>query len=122
MSLITLTFGGRGTAYSTTPHTFISTPEARMNERILNGETGLAVVKKACRFYSQEEIYVVAEVKEGILGNNMVASFNGKKVELIDVESKFGHSAKKGMTVGITIKGICENDIKLGDTLEFEKN
>ena len=96
MSLISLTFGDRGNCYSETPHTLISTPGITMNEKSQNtGAKAQAIIRKICKFYSQKDVYVVAEVINGFIGEDMHASLNGKNMELLEIESKFGHSAKK---------------------------
>jgi len=123
MSLITLTFGDRGNCYSETSHTVISTPETIMINKAQNiGAKAQAIIRKTCKFYSQTDVYVVAEVINGFIGQDMHASVNGKTMELLDIESKFGHSAKKGMTVGLTLKGISKEELKTGETILFEKN
>jgi len=121
MSLVTLTFGNK--THTASPHAFISTPEERIIQKLnqLRTTKGEAIIKKACRFYSQEDIYVVAEVTEGFLSTNMTAFYNGKELDIIDVESKYGHSAKKGMIVGLTLKGISEDELQKDSILSFEK-
>ena len=123
MSLITLTFGDRGNCYSETPHTLISTPETAMANKAKSiGARAQAIIRKTCNFYSQNDIYVIAEVINGFIGQDMQATLNGKTMELLEIESKFGHSAKKGMTVGLTLKGISKEELKTGETIFFEKN
>ena len=123
MSLITLTFGDRGNCYSETPHTLISTPETAMTNKAKSiGAKAQAIIRKTCNFYSQNDVYVIAEVINGFIGQDMQATLNGKTMELLEIESKFGHSAKKGMTVGLTLKGISKEDLKTGETIFFEKN
>ncbi|MAG18262.1 MAG: hypothetical protein CL944_02190 [Candidatus Diapherotrites archaeon] len=121
MSLVTLTFGNK--AANASPHVFISTPEERIIQKLNHSGTakGEAIIKKACRFYSEENVYVVAEVTEGFLSNNMTAFYNGKTLDILDVESKYGHSAKKGMTVGLTLRGISEEELEKDSVLSFEK-
>jgi len=120
MSLISLTFGDK--AHNASPHTLISTPEERINQRIYQAGSakGEAIVKRACRFYSQQDVYIVAQITEGFLSDEMTAFHNGKQIDIVDVESKFGHSAEKGMTVGLTVKGISENELGQGTLLTFE--
>ncbi|MCR4334987.1 MAG: hypothetical protein NUV57_00430 [archaeon] len=120
MSLVTLTFGNR--AANASPSTFISTPEERILQKLnqIGGAKGEAIIRKACRFYSQEDVYIVAEVTEGFLSNNMAAFYNGKQLEIVDVESKYGHNAKKGMTVGLTVRGISEDELQKDSILNFE--
>ena len=123
MSLITLTFGDRGNCYSETPHTLISTPETAIANKAQSiGAKAQAIIRKTCNFYSQKDIYVIAEVINGFIGQDMQATLNGKRMELLEIESKFGHSAKKGMTVGLTLKGISKEELKTGETIFFEKN
>ncbi|MCR4369371.1 MAG: hypothetical protein NUV67_05700 [archaeon] len=123
MSLVTLTFGAKSKeSFNATPHAAISTPEDRMRERMAkNGATGgVALVRKACRFFSLEEVYLVAEVKDGFLAEGMTATLNGRNVEVLGVESKYGNAAQKGMTVGITVRGVAQSDFSDGTELMFE--
>ncbi len=122
MSLISLTFAnGRSDAYiGHSP--MVSTPESRLNQR-MNREgagKGIAIVKKACRFFSHDDVFVLAEVQDGYVAEKMKANFDGRDVQIISLESKYGRSAKKGMIVGMSVSGVHEDELPSGSTLNFE--
>ncbi len=120
MSLVSLTFGGEK-RYNVSPHIAISTPAGRIEEKIARGGEGRALVKKACRFYGQENVYIVAEVIEGLLGEGMKAFLEDRQLRVVEIESKYGSSAKKGMTVGIMLSGASEEELS-GKTLRFSSS
>lgn len=120
MSLITLTFGYKG-EINNTPHSVISTPADRINEKIQENTFGLVTIEKTCKFYGQDDVFIVAKVNEGFVSNNMKATLNGEEIEIVEVDSKYGSNAKKGMTIGISVRGINEKQLAKGTTLKFEK-
>lgn len=120
MSLITLTFGHKGIIHAT-PHAAISTPEDRINEKIQENTFGSVTIEKTCKFFGQDDVYIVAKVNEGFVSNSMKATLNGQEVEVVGVDSKYGSSAKKGMMIGISVKGIDRSQLPKGTTLKFEK-
>jgi hypothetical protein len=116
MSLISLTFGSnyRPGSYRPSVHTAIVPPFA--------GETskgGKFSVKKVCRFYNCEELYVIGEVTEGGITDSMKANVKGNFFEVVEVESKIGARAKKGMNAGILVKGLSEDAVSVGDEISF---
>jgi hypothetical protein len=122
MSLVTLTFGEKRSSFISTPHAVVSTPEARLRQSASReGTKGKAVIKKACRFFSQEDVYVLAQVDEGFVSDEMKAFYNGSRLQVIDVESKLGQCAKQGMSVGLTFRGVNEFDFMPGSIINFEK-
>lgn len=126
MSLVTLAFGNKNRASTGTgTHISVSTPSDRIARAMTKSENakGEVLVRKACMFYGLDDIYVVAEVQDGFVCEGMKAFSNSnKEYELIALESKYGTNAKKGMTVGLTFKGISEEDFPIGSTIRLEKN
>ena len=122
MSLITLAFGNGRNSYFDGPNALVSTPEGRLNQHMAKAGQGkgVAVVKKACRFYSHDDVFILAEVQEGFLAENMKASFGQREIKVLSLESKYGRAAKKGMIVGMSVTGVDENDLPVGSTLNFE--
>ena len=122
MSLVTLTFGTKKNGYSDSHNAVISTPSSRMNQRMggMPIANGKLLIKKACRFYSQENVFVVAEVTDGFIAENMKASIDNREINIVEVESKYGHNAKKGMAVGVFLSGIDETELPAGAVLEFK--
>lgn len=122
MSLISLTFANGRDDFYNNPNALVSTPESRLNQRIgMKGAgKGTAIVKKVCRFYSHEDVFVLAEVQDGFLAENMKASFGEREIKVISLESKYGRAAKKGMIVGMSIAGVHEDELPSGSTLNFE--
>ena len=122
MSLITLTFANGRNDFYNNPNAFVSTPESRLNQRMLRegAGKGTAVVKKACRFYSHDDVFILAEVADGFVSENMKANFGEKEVRVLSLESKYGRTAKKGMIVGMSVSGIDDDELPAGSTLNFE--
>lgn len=122
MSLITLAFGSGRNSSHEGPTVYVSTPESRINQRLTKpGEgKGTALVKKACRFYSHDDVFILAEVIDGFLSENMKAMFGEKEIRVLSLESKYGRAAKKGMIVGMSVEGITEEELPSGSTLSFE--
>lgn len=124
MSLITLTFGSKkpmAPEHVSQPGLAVSTPEDRLRQKILkSGMEGKAVIKKSCRFYSREEVFVLAEVTEGMVSQDMKIFAGEKQLDVMDMESKYGHAAKQGMTIGLTLRNCGEDDVPTGSTLSFK--
>ncbi|HLC93208.1 MAG TPA: hypothetical protein VJH23_05890 [archaeon] len=120
MSLTTLTFGSKKTGF-VTQNAFVSTPSSRASQTMGKTPltTGKIVVKKACRFYSHDNIFVVGEVADGYIAENMKGTFNDREIQIVDVESKYGHNAKKGMAIGIFLSGVDETELAEGTELDF---
>ena len=122
MSLVTLTFGSGQAkrADYPSPNAVVSTSMNRAAQPLGNKSyNGKLLVKKACRFYSHDNIFVVGEVAEGFIFEKMKGSHNSREIEIVDVESKHGHNAKKGMSVGIFLSGIDETELEIGSVLNF---
>ena len=122
MSLISLTFANGRNDFYNNPNALISTPETRLNQRMQRaGEgKGTAVVKKACRFFSHDDVFILAEVADGFVAENMKANFGEREIRVISLESKYGRAAKKGMIVGMSVAGIDTDELPAGATLNFE--
>ena len=121
MSLTTLTFGAKRNGIES-HNALVSTPTGRVGAAMGRTPltTGKVVVRKACRFYSHDNIFVVGEVADGFIAENMKGSFNDREIQIVDVESKYGHNAKKGMAVGIFISGVDETELPEGTELSFK--
>ena len=130
MSLVTLAFGSKNRASSpeaVAPGAIaqsgraVSTPEDRLRQKILRtGAEGTAIIRKACRFFSRDEIFVLAEVTEGLVSQDMKIFAGEKQLEVIDMESKYGRAAKQGMTIGLTLRNVEEEDLPTGSALNFK--
>jgi hypothetical protein len=128
MSLITLTFGSgskkninNNSNNENESGLSVSTPESRLKQKILKGvSTGTVIVRKACRFYSRDEVFILGEVTEGLVSDDMKLFAGEKELRVIDIESKYGRAAKPGMTVGITVTGIDDDELPQGSTLCFK--
>ena len=121
MSLTTLTFGSKKAGF-VPQNAFVSTPGDRVGQAM--GRTpltaGKIVVKKACRFYSHDNIFVVGEVADGFIAENMKGQFKDREIQIVDVESKYGHNAKKGMAIGVFLSGVDETELPEGTELDFK--
>lgn len=121
MSLVTLTFGSKK-SYGPSANAFVSTPGGRITQGMDSAGTfnGKLLVKKACRFYSNDNVFVVAEVADGFIAENMKGTFNDREIQIIEVESKYGRNAKKGMAVGVFLSGLDETELQNGSVLDFK--
>lgn len=119
MSLVTLTFGSKRNDFDASG--VVSTPSGRIAQTM--GKTpfssGKLVVRKACRFYSHDNIFVVAEVADGFIAENMIGNFKDREIKIVDLESKHGHNAKKGMPVGVFLSNVDETELSEGMELDF---
>jgi len=122
MSLISLTFGERKMSEIKSPHITISTPESRLKETFSKMQfvEGKAEIKKTCTFYAQEEVFALLQVTEGLIGENMKAYYDGRKLQILGIESKYGSYARKGMTVGVTLRGITKDELEQGKLISFK--
>ena len=114
MSLITLTFGDKQKDNS-----YRFKDAARPLEAIKTDETGKIEVKKINQFFGERNVYVIGEVKSGVLSEQMKAKFGEKTCLLVEVESKVGHKARKGMHAGIVLAGIEKEDVAIGQVIDF---
>ena len=101
MSLTSLTFGNNKNVYK-------SAVDYGNENNVLRPLDGIAVnpnianrvqVKKVCHFVGQNFLYVVGEVKEGVIFDKMKGKIGDNNYEIVEVESKLAMGkAKKGMT------------------------
>ena len=122
MSLTSLTFGNNKNVYK-------SAVDFGNENNVLRPLDGICVkpnvanrvqVKKVCEFVGHNFVYVVGEVKEGVIFDNMKGTLGESTFKVVEVESRLAMGkAKKGMTVGLTITGISKEDIKGGEILNF---
>ena len=105
-------------------------PRAGGNTQIVKpshgtGVLGTAKVKviKVEQVFGTKETYVIGELVEGPISKNMTTEFNGKMVEVMEVESKYGMVAlgKKGAKLGLMLAGdIKKDDLSPEVVLEFK--
>ncbi len=123
MSLISLTFGDKKNSHRDySQHNSISTPGSRLSQKIEQTcfAHGEGIIKKTCQFYAQDDVFALIEVTNGLVAENMLAFVDNKPIQMVELESKYGNNAKKGMVVGITFKGITENELEKGKTISFK--
>jgi GTPase len=77
---------------------------------------------KSCFFYKHNEPYIVGNIVSGVIAEKMTGEINGKSFEVIELNSKYGDAgiAKKGMTVGICVKGLENESIQKGAVIVFK--
>lgn len=116
MSLVTLTFGGN---YSSNNYSRFKEVSKPLDNLKPTGNSTVEV-KKVTQFFGERNLYVVGEVKKGVLAEQMKSIIGEKNAFLVEIESKFGHSkAKEGMTVGLSLAGIEKEELQKGQLLEF---
>lgn len=115
MSLVTMTFGSDFYRKKR----FSGVDVTRPGDLLGNNEAGKIEVKKVNQFFGERNIYIVVEVKSGVLFENMKAKLGNKTCYLVEIESKYGRTAKKGMNAGLTVAGIDKDEIQKGQILEF---
>ena len=118
MSLISLTFGKDRQSFSSE---LISISTPMDNVKVNPHDSNTVKVRKVCQFLGDKNLYLVCEVVSGAICEHMVGNYEGKSLELLEIDSKYPHStlAKKGMSVGLTVKGLCKGDIRSGEELNF---
>ena len=120
MSLISLTFGEKRNSFSIEPQIQVTRPADCI--KIVPGVENKAEVVKSCFFYQHNEPYIVANIVSGVVSEKMKGTLNGKSFEIIELNSKYGNAgiAKKGMTIGLMVKGLENETIQKGTTIVFE--
>lgn len=120
MSLISLTFGEKRNSLSWQPEIQVIRPADCI--KIIPGVENKAEVVKSCFFYQQNEPYIVANIVSGVVSEKMKGKLNGKSFEIVELNSKYGNAgiAKKGMTIGLMVKGLENETIQKGTTIVFE--
>ncbi len=116
MSLITLTFGeGRGNQSE------IEIVAPQDNIQIYPWEKNKLCIKKVSRFFGDPEIYVVGEIVSGQVSKGMKGELNGKSFTVKDLNCKYHRtsSAKRGMTVGLSIEGVSAEELEKGSLISF---
>jgi hypothetical protein len=92
---------------------FVETPADRV--KIDPSVENRVEVKKVCQFLGHSDIYVVGEIKSGVVMPNMKGNVGSNCFEVIEMESKIGNRiAKQGLTVGLTLKGIPKEAVQQG--------
>jgi len=116
MSLITLTFGENYRNKLSSRHKSVTKPFENLKPSDINK----LEVKKINQFFGERNIYVIGEVKDGVLIEKMKSIMGEKTAHVVEIETKFGNTnAKKGMAVGITLAGIEKEDLQKGQILDF---
>ncbi len=121
MSLTALTFGNKKNSFSVSSAIQITRPSDFIVSN--SNEENSAKVIKSCFFFQQVEPYILANVVSGVVSEKMYGTINGKKFEIVELESKYGDAgiAKKGMTIGLIVKGLEHETIESGTTILFEE-
>ncbi|MBU2476759.1 hypothetical protein KKG83_04775 [Candidatus Micrarchaeota archaeon] len=121
MSLTALTFGKKKNSFSASAVIQITRPSDLIVSH--SNEENSAKVIKSCFFFQQNEPYILANVVSGVVSEKMYGVIDGKKFEIVELESKYGYEgiAKKGMTIGLIVKGLEREIIESGTTILFEE-
>lgn len=119
MSLVSLTFGEKRNSFSVSAAIQVTRP-ADCIKIDPNIENRLEVVK-SCYFFKNNEPYIVGNIVSGAVAERMRGTVNGKSFEVIELDSKYGDAgiAKKGMTVGLSVKGLENETIEKGTSILF---
>ena len=119
MSLVSLTFGDKGTDFSNHPHIHVSSPMDGLE--VEEGVENTVEVKKVCQFLGDPDVYLICEILSGVVCENMKGNCEGRDLSIVELECKYAgaKAAKKGMTVGLTVTGIKKSDVKKGETIAF---
>ncbi len=121
MSLVSLTFGEKRNNFT---NTGIAIQIIRPSDCIKidpNAENKIEVVK-CCFFFKTNEPYIVGNIISGAVCERMRGTVNGKEFEIIELDSKYGDAgkAKKGMSIGLTVKGLENEIIEKGTVIDFK--
>jgi hypothetical protein len=120
MSLISLTFGEKRNNFSVAPCIQVVRPADCI--KIEPGVENKVEVVKSCFFFKNNEPYIVGNIVSGVVSEKMRGTVNGKSFEVIELDSKYGSAgiAKKGMTIGLSVKGLEHEIIEKGAMICFE--
>lgn len=120
MSLVSLTFGEKRNSFSVAPCIQVTRP-ADCIKVDPNIENKMEVVK-SCFFFKHNEPYIVGNIVSGVVSEKMRGTVNGKSFDIIELDSKYGDAgiAKKGMTIGLSVKGLTNENIDKGTVIVFE--
>ncbi|MDO8627256.1 MAG: hypothetical protein Q7K42_02220, partial [Candidatus Diapherotrites archaeon] len=78
--------------------------------RQIQAENRVKIIK-SCKFVAMQGSYFVIEILSGAIKEGMVAHYNGKSLNIKEVESKLGNVAKTGMNAGIVVHGIEADEV-----------
>ncbi len=116
MSLITLTFGNGNNKSVLARTTQMAGPLENLKASSINK----VKVKKVNQFFGERNVYIIGEITEGVLFEQMKSVVGDKTGLIVELESKFGKAkAKKGMNVGLLLAGVEKDDIQEGQVLNF---
>ncbi len=119
MGLVSLTFGEKRNSFSVASAIQVIRPAdcIKIDPAI---ENRLEVVK-SCFFFKHNEPYIVGNIVSGAVAQGMQGTVNGKSFEIIELDSKYGSAgiAKKGMSVGLSVKGLENEIIERGTEIVF---
>ncbi|MBI5554160.1 MAG: hypothetical protein HY917_05480 [Candidatus Diapherotrites archaeon] len=111
MSLSSLTFGNNGAGF---------TNKAYFQGTVLGAKAAKIKVKKACKFFNCDDLYLIGEVMSGTVAESMKGQFKGAPIQITQVESKAGNKALKGYLAGFLVSGLTEEMVQSGDEVEVQ--
>lgn len=117
MSLITLTFGNK--YHEQASLRFKDKTVTRPLDGLAPKGPAKFEVKKVSQFFGDRNIYLVGIIESGVLAEQMKATIGEKTGRIVELESKFGTTAKKGMTAGIVVAGLDKEDVLAGQKIDF---
>lgn len=119
MGLVSLTFGERRNSFSVSAAIQVIRPADYI--KIDPAVENRVEVVKSCFFFKHNEPYIVGNIVSGAVAEGMQGTVNGKTFEIIELDSKYGNAgiAKKGMSVGLSVRGLENEIIEKGATIVF---
>lgn len=124
MSLVSLTFGdpvniGCDRFYKPMKQEFQGFDAGQQQANASPGSVENTIkIRKVTRFYGLQEFLVVGDVLKGSIKVGMNCNANGIEGKVLEVESKYGRIANKGL-VGIMVIGLNPESLQPEQELSF---
>ena len=129
MSLVNLTFGNRTSVTSTNSTSNLNSSglETEMMQvtqaamPVVRGDRGRVKIGRVTEFFGRNEICILGELVEGTIAANMMAIVNEKKVEVAELEHKYGIRplSRPGTKLTLMLLGVNKQDLRTNDVIEF---
>ncbi|MDO8428295.1 MAG: hypothetical protein Q7S92_03720 [Candidatus Diapherotrites archaeon] len=122
MSLVNLTFGNSTSITNSNGTELIEVSHAAdAGTPTITGERGKVKIGRVTEFFGRPEICILGELMEGVIATNMMAVINDKRVEVAELEHKYGTRAlnRPGTKITLMLVGLKKYDIKQNDVVEF---
>ena len=122
MSLVNLTFGNNNSITNSNGTEMVEvTHSSSASAEAVRGDRGKVKIGRVTEFFGRPEICILGELVEGVIATNMMAIVNEKRVEVSELEHKYGTRPlnRPGTKITLMLNGIKKYDLKQDDIVEF---